>query len=321
VTKARPANKWEGIVREYLARQDDLTREEFARSQGVGAAAFKLWLSRLTLRAAEGGRVWAGLATPRPTQREGGAGVFQVRPQSLGLGDAGAGSKAIRGGLGERDLAILRGLAHDRMAGVDVIALRHWGAERGADGAALGRLRDLERRGYVQLVTRKSVAVMLTRRGARACGAAMPRRMHPRHLEHHLATLRAIERYRAEVERLGGRFVEFELPGGRRMPYQLEIHVQSLERAARSAHGTTQGTDYDASPDAVVRVALPDGHGGTFEQNVAIEYFTRAYSDEQVQSKMELHEKFDRVVQVCDTATTAERVTGITGASATVLAP
>lgn len=313
----RSPSEWKTIIQEFIERQQEYHRrqEAFAEKHGIALATFRAWLGRLAIRGANGFELRSGSAIALPTARP----VYvtqdsavlthhthelnkpQVRKLKL---------------LNERDVTILKGLAHDRVVDVSVLAERHW---NGSEPKARDRLRELESLGYVQVLTKRTAHVCLTRKGARSVGAPNPRRMHPRHLEHHLATLRAIEQLRRDVACRGGHFVDIELHEGQSMPYQLEIHVQSLERAMKSDGGTAFGTTYDVAPDGVVRIALPDGAGGFREQLVAVEYYTHAYSDQQMAAKSELQRHYDVVWQVSDNATTAERVERITGASCKVL--
>lgn len=214
--------------------------------------------------------------------------------------------------LTERDVALLQGVAHDRAAPVDVIAMRLFGGDL---TAAERRLRELERAQLVAVRATLGGVVTLTPRGARSCGVATPRRFHPRHLAHHLCTLRAIESIRRSVEESGGRLVALEGPRGEELPYRLEVHVQGMERAEKSARGTERGQLYDAAPDAVVRIAWSDGRMET----VAVEYFTAAYSAEQIADKAQLVQNYDRVIGVADTASTAGRVQDAIGIRCTAL--
>jgi hypothetical protein len=214
--------------------------------------------------------------------------------------------------LTERDVALLQGVAHDRAAPVDVIAMRLFG---GDISATEKRLHQLQRAQLVAIQANLGGVVTLTPRGARSCGVETPRRFHPRHLAHHLCTLRAIEGIRQSVASEGGRLVSLEGPRGEQLPYRLEVHVQGMERAEKSARGTERGQSYDAAPDAVVRIAWPDGRIET----VAVEYFTAAYSGEQIADKAQLAHNYDRVIGVADTAATAERVQDAIGIACSTL--
>jgi hypothetical protein len=174
------------------------------------------------------------------------------------------------------------------------------------------RLISLQRAGYVTFSRGSTPLFALTPKGARRVGAPLPRRVHPRHLAHHLATLGAIEDYRARLNAIGGRLVPTQLPDGQVAEYQLEFHVQAFERAGA---GTQAGTEYNASPDAIVFAELPDPKTDELRlHRVALEYFTASYSDAQIASKAVFARQFDAVHQVADCVTTAARVAAITGA-------
>ncbi len=296
--------EWEAIIREYVAQQERYAavQAKYCASAGVSLAAFQKHLYALTVddngvrrwapehatqRAAEIVRARRGVAVPASTERH-----------------------VIR--LSERDIALLLGVAHDRAAPVDVIAMRLFG---GDVVAAEKRLRELQSAQLVSVRANHGGVVTLTARGARSCGVTTPRRFHPRHLAHHLCTLRAIEGIRQSVAAEGGRLVDIDGPRGEMIPYRLEVHVQGMERAEKSAQGTERGERYDAAPDAVVRIAWPDGRVET----VAVEYFTAAYSGEQIADKAQLAQNYDRVIGVADSASTAERVQDAIGIACTAL--
>lgn len=211
-----------------------------------------------------------------------------------------------------RDEELMQRLGHDRCHSLAFVAKHYFGAAQMPLDAATKRLRLLERAGYLRLGRSLHPMVSLTPRGARRVGAAAPRPVHPRHLAHHLATLRAIETYRQQVEAEGGRFVSMPLPTGGSAEYQLEFHIQAAERRGQ---GTVAGRNYDVSPDAIVFVELPDPSTGEMKAaTVAVEYYTASYSDPQIRGKAVLLSQYDTICQVADSAATARRVASLTGA-------
>ncbi len=205
----------------------------------------------------------------------------------------------------ERDLRILSRLGHDRVLDLPFVASLHFHNTQQPTKNAMARLRELEEAGYLHITHTRIPLVSLSIRGARAVGAKV-KPVHPRHLRHHLATIRAIEAYRKELEAAGGSFVTRETSSGQRAGYLLEFHVQAEDR--RGGKRTFAGMRYDASPDAIVFAQMP----GMQAQRVAIEYFTAAYSDAQIRSKATFMQNFDSVYQVADTKNTATRVTFLT---------
>ena len=296
--------EWAEIISQYVAQQERYgdAQVAYCAEAGVSVAAFEKRLSALTV-IENGARVWA---PEKAAQR-----AAETVRSRIGVAVPASVERHVMRLTG-RDVEILKGLAHDRAAPVDVIAMRLF---EGDISAAEKRLRELQ---SAQLLTVRAAhggVVTLTARGARSCGVQTPRRFHPRHLAHHLCTLRAIEGIRQSIAGEGGRLVSLEGPRGEELPYRLEVHVQGMERAEKSARGTERGQLYDAAPDAVVRIAWPDGRVET----VAVEYFTAAYSGEQIADKAQLAQNYDRVIGVADTATTAERVQDAIGIACSTL--
>ncbi|MEL6196021.1 MAG: hypothetical protein AAFQ77_03095 [Myxococcota bacterium] len=289
---------WAERVRGYCDEQELYeSHDAYCEANGWSRAAFRYWLYHLTagVPGVRGSRrVFLDVADGRMAVASGGLVAAQPQPTSRIVLDA-------------RDVAILRELAHDRVCGVDVVAMRYFSNER----EALRAIRRLQRGGHVKLLLREGGVVSLSRKGANAIGVRAPRRMHPRHLTHHLKTLRAIELFRASVEARGGRFVAFD-DDSKSPGYRLEIHVQA---AARRGSGTVRGMSYDAAPDGVVNVAWPDGR----VEAIAVEYYTSSYSDAQMREKTALQQQYAGVHQVADSPRTAERVQHATGAACSVL--
>lgn len=291
--KHRSRGEWEKIIREYLAQQDRYAtaKADYCKAAGVSLASFQKWLSAMTVTK-DGSRVWAPeLAAHRAVETARARMGVVVKTWSA--------PHVMR--LTAQDIAVLRSVAHDRAAPIDVIAIRHFGGDL---SAAQRRLEALESARLVAVRARDGGVVTLTARGANRCGVPTPKRFHPRHLTHHLCTLRAIEGIRQTVAAEGGRLIPLEGPRGEELPYRLEVHVQGMERSEKSERGTVRGQQYDAAPDAVVRIAWPDGRVET----VAVEYFTSAYSATQIEGKAQLAETYDRVIGVADKTSTADRV-------------
>ncbi|MFC1611394.1 hypothetical protein ACFL6C_10565 [Myxococcota bacterium] len=296
---------WVELVARYLEVQNEQDLVTFAAAAAVSCHALRWWLTELTVAgsAANAGshrrrRVWA----PRGSQTR-----ARLERQRIARRQS-AGTQ-----LSPPEQAILRELGHDRCNSVEVIAQRHWSRCANPLRQAKVTIRRLENRGFVTTAPAHSHVVYLTRAGAREAGVKHPARMHPRHLHHHLATLQALEQYREKVEAMGSRFVDIKGPRGEPMPYQMEMHVQAMQRGG--GRRPRRGHIYGVAPDAVVHVAMPNGA----VQRVAIEYFTSAYSDSQIREKAELQRRYDVVVQVSDNATTAARVQMQTGLGCGVL--
>lgn len=307
MTGRRTANDWEKIVRRYCANQQAYaSRLEFCEEENIYAESFRRWLRRFSV--AQGSKRVMLKAASEPASRREEARLPAVAA-SKPLVTTPAPQKA-RVALTERDLIILRELAHDRVCGLDVIALRHFPNEEAAR-KGLARLR---RGAYVSVLQREAGAAMLTQKGARIIGARRPRRMHPRHLDHHLKTLRAVEELKQSLKASGSEVLPFYDRNGNEQPYRLEIHVQAAERGDKSSRGTTRGTKYDAAPDAVVQIRTSSGE----VQQVAVEYFTASYSKDQILAKNDLHRLYDKVLQVADKPSTAARVEELTGRSCSV---
>jgi hypothetical protein len=282
---------WRGVLIAYFhARHEStqrLTQAQFAKAHGLSLRAFRFQLAMH----GEAIKKDLGLLVP------------QSAPRSRVM-------------LTARDEAIMQRLGHDRCHSLAFLAKQYFGDAQSPADAATKRLRLLERAGYLRLGRSLHPLISLTPRGARRVGAAPPRPVHPRHLAHHLATLRAIETYRQQVEAEGGRFVSTALPTGGTAEYQLEFHIQAAERGGQ---GTVAGRNYDVSPDAIVFVELPDPATGEMKAaTVALEYYTASYSDTQIRGKAVLVSQYDAICQVADSAATARRVAGLTGAPCSI---
>jgi len=275
---------------DYLAARaagESLTQRHFAEANAVNVRTFQWHLQR------SGAEVARHLG---------------LKVESIAAEGA---QRNVRVQLTDRDVAILTRLGHDRVHDLPFLASLWFSSSQQPTKSAMTRLRLLERAGYVNVLSERVPLVTLTSKGARKVGGTA-RPMHPRHRSHHLATLRAIEAYRRDLQAIGGRLVENPIASGQRAEYLLEYHVQSQERVGT---GTTAGTRYDTSPDAVVFAEVPDPISGELRtQCIALEYFTTAYSDAQIRSKASFLNTFDAVHQVADTEATARRVSAITGA-------
>ena len=283
----RLQGRWWRLITEYLilrAEGGTATQGEFAQTHDVNLRTFQAHLRQSGPSAA----AQLGLDVSRV-----------VHPK-----------KSRRVQLTERDLAMLSRLGHDRVHDLPFVASLHFQTAQHPTRSAMARLRELEEAGYVQITGFRIPLISLSKKGARAVGAKV-KPVHPRHLRHHLATLRAIEAFRKELATAGGTFADRETPSGQRSGYLLEFHVQAEDR--RGGARTTSGVRYDASPDAVVFAKIPGDQPGNFHvQRVAIEYFTRAYSDAQIRTKATFMQTFDAVYQVADTKSTATRVAFLT---------
>lgn len=288
--KGKTRTEWEKHVREYLRLQreadgEPLSIAAYAVRLDVEYNTWRYWFYRLT----EPHRGYRVLRSHLETPQR----AIDLVPEPAGRSHAGA--------LSERDVSVLRDLAHDRCCSVDVLARRHFGGNK---RQATEHLRKLQQRRQIDLVHRDPSVAYLSRRGARQIGVPPPRRMHPRHLKHHVATLRALE----DLKEKGVRLLPIE-HNGKQLPYLAEVHVQALERSGQSRQGTALGESYAAAPDAVIRVQQPNGQVET----VAVEYVTCKYSDVQIREKASLNETYDRVIFVADSSSTAARVETQTG--------
>lgn len=293
--KARSETDWEAVIREYLRIQREtdgkLSLAAYAAMLNVDYPRLRKQFYTRSVAAWDGERVMRNEAHPSDV-----AVVLERLPTES--------KRCHKAPLSETDIAILRDLAHDRCCSIDVLARRHWG---GDIKRATQHLQMLHRRRQIEFVHRDTSVAYLSRRGARLIGAPTPRRMHPRHVGHHVATLRALEDIKERLAREGAQIVPMNVDG-KMVPYMAEIHVQAQERAAQSRRGTARGESYATAPDAVIQVKGSDGSVET----VAVEYVTAKYSDEQISEKSGLARHYDRVVFVADSARTAGRVNAMT---------
>ncbi|MFH1810557.1 MAG: hypothetical protein ABIJ09_17580 [Pseudomonadota bacterium] len=305
----RSRAEWKEIVEGYQQRregEETLTQVDYCAELGILYGTFKRWRHRIG--SPEFRKSHPVLEVKARLKDEG-----LCTESELSFGGVTVARRPARRlrpvSLTDRDLKLLRELGHDRCCSVALVAQRHFGQHANPERAARTRLERLRDAGLVSLVQQGEPVAYLSTKGAGVIAAPRPRRMHPRHVEHHLATLKAVEAYRAQVEARGGRFVPVELGDGKQVPYLLEVHLQARERALKSRTGTSLGEVYDASPDVCLKVQYP----GQPVQSVAIEFFSHNYSNEQIASKLRLQGQFDSVLQVADSAMTARRVERVTG--------
>jgi transposase-like protein len=270
---------WHRLLKNYfcsMAAGERITQAAFAQKHGVNFNTFRTKLFRVGEQAQK--EVAAEQRTPPPALPK----------------------KIRRIELNQRDIDVLTRLGHDRCNSVRFIGELHFQGAANPAESARKRLARLRSAGIVQLIPSAcGDLAKLTKKGARRLSAPIPPSIHPRHLAHHLATLQAIEAYRKEVAAAGGRIVS----------YQLEFHIQAAERKGQS---TRAGHSYDVAPDAVLVVEAPDALGVMGTQTIALEYYTGAYSEGQIEEKIALFNHYDAVLQVADSRSTAKRVERIT---------
>jgi hypothetical protein len=209
-----------------------------------------------------------------------------------------------------RDVELLRYLSAHKAAPIDVLAGRFFAcdpksgkANRDPTHAARRRLAALAAAGLVRSRTSRlatqglTTTIAVAPKGARALGAAAPRPIPVKGADHHAATLRALERARAPLTAEGLKLVD----------YKLEFALRAEVQRGRA---TVRGEAFDAFPDAVL--VVEDGAGRKVE--VALEYVTSKYTDEQISEKAADFTRFARTLWVADTKTTAARVARLTGA-------
>ncbi len=313
----------ERYVDDYLAEQEHVELAAWCLSVGVPLSTFKMWLREQTVLSdvravpkttASDGTVLETEFVPAPRGWRVRPGAHPERFAAVEM------ASKKEPDLQERDIRILEDLRHDRCESLRIVAARHFGEVENPEAAALKRLRQLSASGWVRITDSGQTLVHPTRKAARALGCRPPRRIHPRHLAHHIATLEAIDKIRRDLEAQGRRVVPYLSPDGYDQPYRLEMHIQSADRRGTRRLGAGHNA-YDMSPDAVIQVETA---GGGVEE-IAVEYFTKAYTKEQVvgtvtkPGKAALHGKYPSVIQVCDCKETAEKVRAWTGHDAVVL--
>lgn len=88
-----------------------------------------------------------------------------------------------------------------------------------------------------------------------------------------------------------------------------------LQRGRR----TQRGEEYPAFPDAVCTYSVIGRDGARVVRQMAIEYVTSKYTDADIIKKAASFDRYESVLWVADRASTAQRVTRLTGARCVVL--
>lgn len=213
-----------------------------------------------------------------------------------------------------RDQEVLRFLAAKKAASLDVLASRFFAADprtgkpsKSPLRACLRRLGALRSAGHVTFErlggpvvdeVKPSLVYLAPSAARRLSGSS--KKLHPRHRDHQVQTMRACERIRDALIRQGAEAVE----------YSLETELLAEAYSARS---NRDGVSFDAFPDAVLHVTSSDG----VTYDVAVEYVTSSYSDAQISDKASELPK--GTAWYADTEATAQRVARLTGAACRVV--
>lgn len=207
-----------------------------------------------------------------------------------------------------RDVAILRFIGENKSAPMDVLALRFFlGDElkpnRDPAHACRRRLAALRAAGYLDDKTIPAQkrgewtrAVRLTRQASDVLGLARPGTLHPRGRDHHMATLRGIEQYRAQLAKTGGTIVDVALE-------------HTLRSREQHGHTTRRGDSFSSFPDALVTVRDAAG----VERSVALEYVTSKYTSQMILDKAaDFAAQGWGTVWIADSISTSRRVEALT---------
>ena len=207
-----------------------------------------------------------------------------------------------------RDVEVLRFVGENKAAPMDVLAQRFFAGDdkkpnKDPTHACRRRLAALRAAGYLDDKTVPAQkrgewtrAVRLTRQASEALGLARPAALHPRGRDHHMATLRAVEQFRAQLAKTGGVIVDVALE-------------HTLRSREQRGHTTRRGESFSSFPDALVTVR----DAGGAERSVAVEYVTSKYT-----SQMILEKAADFAAQgwgttwVADSISTSRRVEALT---------
>lgn len=225
--------------------------------------------------------------------------------------------------LTQRDLALLRFVSAQRMVTVNHIAVAFFGtnpidgsANTRPERACLRRLRYLQVHGCVWLdfrsdgVSRRQM-VTAGPNAERVLGANTtaenPRpalhRIPPRRRAHHVKTLDAVALLDAHLARFGARIVSVK-------------HDAELRAEEQKGRRLQRGEKLRPLPDAVCVVESRDGKR---RHTIVIEYVTSKYCDADIREKHESFARFPHVLWCADRASTAARVTRLTGKRCEVL--
>lgn len=217
--------------------------------------------------------------------------------------------------LTERDLVVLRYIAAHRAVPLDVLALLFFDVDpiTGEPNtnplrACKRRLQSLASAGFVWPTAfhdgerQRDVAML----GPAATGITATRpgrnRIAPRKRAHHVRTLDAVALIHRDAWANGERVLRT------RMEAELRLEQQG-------GRFTKSGDELDAVPDAACAI-----EGGAARAEVAVEYVTSKYTDEDIARKRDAFgDNYDRVMWFADRPRTAERVWKITGMPCTIL--
>ena len=141
----------------------------------------------------------------------------------------------------------------------------------------------------------------VTQRAGTDLNLALPPDIRDNFIEHHFATLKALERIEKEADARGDRVLEMKLEG--------ELIRDNFKGHVFDRRGEVRGK----FADAVVTVEHPDGS----TEDVNVEYVSSKYTDEQISDKAKNFQ--GRVVWAVDNSRTAARVQAITDQEPMVL--
>lgn len=216
--------------------------------------------------------------------------------------------------LTDRDLELLIFIASFKVVPLDILATRFFAISRTTGEPTLNpgracekRVLELARAGYVHTkvvkgslegtVTRE---VRLTPYAAQVANVPRPRALPARGRVHHMQTLRAVEEIRTELAQGGARI----------RAVALEFQQRRLVQAGRA---TKKGEQYDNFADALLTVEKAAADGSVRTKEVALEYVTSKYTDQDIIEKANSFKRFDQSIFVADSPRTAARVTRLTG--------
>lgn len=218
-----------------------------------------------------------------------------------------------------RDAAVIRFVATHRIVPIDLLAERFFDrdpfngiANKDPVDACARRLRALAADGLLWLRSmddgkREQRVVTLGPKSENVTGTRPDaRRVPARNRAHHLRTIDALRGIERAVRARGGRVLDTR--------YEQDLRAD-LQRGRRTRRGQT----YPAFPDAVITYESIARSGARVVREVAVEYVTSKYTDADIRKKAASFGRFAMALWVADRASTAKRVTRLTGAPCTVL--
>jgi hypothetical protein len=216
--------------------------------------------------------------------------------------------------LTERDHELLAYCAKHKAAPLSVLAMRFFAIHpktgqpnKDPLHACRRRIAELATEGYLRPTINRgphSLAIV-TPRAADALGVTRPGSLPSNGRVHHIVTLEIIEELRQRYAAQGVTLKDV----------RLEFQLRAEEQAGKQ---TRRGEGFESFPDAVIVLERRSDDGTLYEDEVALEYVTSKYSDRDILEKRESFARFDNVIWVSDRASTATRVSLLTGRPSSV---